>query len=165
MYPTQYLIIPWFFHINGVKHKLNVEYRYTILHSSNESKILESEKERKSMLGTLTLFFFQRLKVWMFQSFCLLLICIDFFFLQGFEGIEYLVIPVDNATLTEFTEQHESSVWEDAIGRRFMELRYMADISNKGRKLKFWERKKNRLTTRCTLATDCIYLLIDLICK
>lgn len=85
MYPTQYLIIPWFFHINGVKHKLNVEYRYTILHSSNESKILESEKERKSMLGTLTLFFFQRLKVWMFQSFCLLLICIDFFF-AGFRG-------------------------------------------------------------------------------
>lgn len=29
---------------------------------------------------------------------------------KGFEGIEYLVIPVDNATLTEFTEQHESSV-------------------------------------------------------
>lgn len=45
-----------------------------------------------------------------------------YWFLQGFEGIEYLVIPVDNATLTEFTEQHESSVWEDIIGQSFMEL-------------------------------------------
>ncbi|XP_062567946.1 origin recognition complex subunit 2-like [Saccostrea cucullata] len=29
---------------------------------------------------------------------------------KGFEGIEYLVIPVDNATLTEFIEQHDSNV-------------------------------------------------------
>nr|XP_022346147.1 origin recognition complex subunit 2-like [Crassostrea virginica] len=29
---------------------------------------------------------------------------------KGFEGIEYLVIPVDTATLTEFTEQQESCV-------------------------------------------------------
>ena len=33
---------------------------------------------------------------------------------QGFEGIEYLVIPVDTATLTEFTEQQESCVWSAA---------------------------------------------------
>ncbi|XP_056009143.1 origin recognition complex subunit 2-like isoform X3 [Ostrea edulis] len=29
---------------------------------------------------------------------------------KGFEGIEYLLIPVDSATLTEFIDQHESSV-------------------------------------------------------
>lgn len=81
------------------------------------------------------------------------------FFLQGFEGIEYLVIPVDNATLTEFTEQHESSVWEDAIGRRFMELRYMADISNKGRNLKFWERKKSINDTM--YSCNWLYLFIN----
>lgn len=82
-----------------------------------------------------------------------------FFFLQGFEGIEYLVIPVDNATLTEFTEQHESSVWEDAFGRRFMELRYMADISNKGRNLKFWERKKSINDTM--YSCNWLYLFIN----
>lgn len=167
MYPTQYLIIwdhsyvalPWFFHINGVKHKFNVEYRYTILHSSNESKILEFEKERKSMLGTSTLFFFSEIKGLNVLKLLFTVNLYWFFFLQGFEGIEYLVIPVDNATLTEFTEQHESSVWEDAIGRRFMELRYIADISNKGRNLKFWERKKSINDTM--YSCNWLYLFIN----
>lgn len=94
MYPTQYLIIwdhsyvalPWFFHINGVKHKLNVEYRYTILHSSNESKILEFEKERKSMLGTSTLFFFSEIKGLNVLKLLFTVNLYWFFFFAGFRG-------------------------------------------------------------------------------
>lgn len=85
-----------------------------------------------------------------------------YWFLQGFEGIEYLVIPVDNATLTEFTEQHESSVWEDIIGWSFMELTDLWLIYPT--KHTIWNLEKNRLTTRCTLSFDCIYLLIDFVC-
>lgn len=149
----QFVTPSWCFHINGVN-KLNVVYIHVLVIKAKYLNL------KKSILGTLISFFFSKIKG--LNVLKLQLTINLYWFLQGFEGIEYLVIPVDNATLTEFTEQHESSVWEDIIGRSFMELTDLWLIYPT--KHTIWNLEKKKKFNDTMYSCNWLYLFINWFC-